>query len=58
MGRNIYVLIEGNAIECYSNLTKLIRNAPKTTYYPIYRALLKLNRVERNGYVISKTKLK
>ena len=58
MKRNIYVLIEKNSVECYSNLTKLIKNAPELSYYPIYRALQLNSTTERKGYIVAKTILK
>jgi len=56
--RNIYVVVDPDCAECYSNLSKLIRNNRNFTYYTVYRALLKANRIERDGVMIYKTVLK
>jgi hypothetical protein len=58
MKRNVYVLIDGDRTESYSNLTKLIKDTPKLTYYTIYRALILSNRVDKNGCSVIKTILK
>lgn len=53
--QKVYVVINGDDINCYSNLTKAIRNTPSITYSPIYRVLLKSNKAERNGITVIKT---
>lgn len=56
--RPAYVIIKDNDLKCYSNLSKLVRNTANVTYFPIYTAFRKSNRIEYNGYVIYKTILK
>ena len=55
--QNIYVVIRGENIDCYSNLTKVVKYTPNLTYNPLYRALKKSNTTQRNGYIVCKTKL-
>jgi hypothetical protein len=58
MKRNVYVLIDEEDVQCFSNLTKLIRNTQKITYFSAYRALQKSNIIESGGVTITKTTLR
>ena len=55
---NVYVIIYEDSVQCYTNLAKAIRNTPKISYFPIYRALKDSNQTQQFGYKIIKTQLK
>jgi hypothetical protein len=58
MKRNVYVVIKEESVECYSNLTKLIKSNSDLTYFSVYRALTLSSKIERDGITIVKTVLK
>ena len=58
MERNVYIIRGKYGIDCFSNLSKLIKAYPLFTYHPIYDALNKNKELLIGGYHITKTKLK
>lgn len=58
MKRNLYISINQDEINVYSNLSKMMRNIPGINYFKVYRALTRGNEVKIDNYTFIKTILK
>jgi hypothetical protein len=57
MDKNVYIVIGEYGVDCFSNLSKLIRAYP-FTYHPVYDALNRGEEYINGKYRVIKTKIK
>lgn len=58
MKQNVYIIIGQYGVDCFSNLSKLIRAYRLFTYHPVYDALNTTGVYEKNNFKILKLKIR
>jgi len=54
----VLVLVKGEDVSVYPNLTQLVSNNPTISYFSVYRALRRGPKALFNGYMIVSTQIR